>query len=37
MQWVHTMHGPIEQSAILMQDMGVRPELLHADTEPLTF
>ena len=33
----YTMHGPIEQSAILMQDLGGRPEVLHADTEPLTF
>ncbi len=27
----HTMHEQIEQSAILMQDLGVKPEVVYAD------
>jgi IS5 family transposase len=27
----HTMHEPIEQSTILMQGLGVKPEVVYAD------
>ena len=30
----HTMHGSIEPSAILIQDLGGRPEVVRADTRP---
>jgi hypothetical protein len=34
MQSGHTIHGRIEPSAILIQDLGGRPEVVRADTGP---